>query len=216
MRTLVLSGDRWHTAETTRSGLASLASSVLSCDWIADGREWSAERMAAYPLVVLSKGNNNTEHEFDPWIGEDSQEAFVEQVESGKGLLVIHSGTTGYGKLPALRALIGGAFAQHPPACPVTVQPIPDHALTQGVEAFTLTDEHYFMDLDDATADVFLMSSSAHGSQPAGWTRTQGRGRICVLCPGHTLEVWHHPAFQVVLRNAVSWCCPGQTGEGAQ
>jgi uncharacterized protein len=179
-----------------------------------DGREWSAERTAPYPLVVLSKGNNNTEHEFDTWIGEDSQETFVKQVVSGKGLLVIHSRTTGYGKLSALRALIGGAFAQHPPACPVTVQPIPGHALTQGVEAFTLTDEHYFMDLDDATADVFLTSSSTHGRQPTGWTRTQGRGRIAVLCPGHTPEVWRHPAFQAVLRNAISWCCPGLTGGG--
>jgi type 1 glutamine amidotransferase len=61
------------------------------------------------------------------------------------------------------------------------------------------------MSLNDAQADVFLRSHSKHGVQPAGWTRIEGEGRVCVLTPGHNLEVWRHPEFQKLLLNALRW-----------
>jgi type 1 glutamine amidotransferase len=66
-------------------------------------------------------------------------------------------------------------------------------------------DEHYFMAMNDARADVFLNSLSKHGVQPAGWTRAAGAGRVCVLTPGHNREVWQHPEFQKLLLNALRW-----------
>jgi type 1 glutamine amidotransferase len=62
------------------------------------------------------------------------------------------------------------------------------------------------MDLDDAQADVFLAARSEHGVQPGGWTRTEGSGRVCVLTPGHNLEVWLHPAYQALILNGLQWC----------
>jgi len=62
------------------------------------------------------------------------------------------------------------------------------------------------MALDDAEADVFLTTSSEHGDQPGGWTRTEGVGRVCVLTPGHNLEVWLAPPFQRLLERALRWC----------
>ncbi len=55
----------------------------------------------------------------------------------------------------------------------------------------------------------FLETASEHGRQPAGWTQTEGDGRICVLTPGHYLEVWLRPAYQVLLRNGLDWCRAG-------
>jgi type 1 glutamine amidotransferase len=132
--------------------------------------------------------------------------AFLEYVRSGNGLVVIHSGAAGYQDFPGLRGLMGGAFASHPPQCPVTVLPRPGHLLSVGSEPFTLVDEHYVMSLDDSQADVFLTSTSAHGQQPGGWTRFEGAGRVCVLTPGHTVAVWLHPAYQALMRNALCWC----------
>ena len=77
--------------------------------------------------------------------------------------------------------------------------------MTDGVEIFTVHDEHYFMSPLSADAEVFLQSQSAHGLQPAGWTRSEGAGRVCVLTPGHNLEVWLHPEFQKLLLNACRW-----------
>jgi type 1 glutamine amidotransferase len=62
------------------------------------------------------------------------------------------------------------------------------------------------MALDDARADVFATTTSEHGEQPGVWRRTEGRGRVAVLTPGHNLEVWLHPSFQALLSNCLRWC----------
>jgi type 1 glutamine amidotransferase len=119
---------------------------------------------------------------------------------------VIHSGSAGYTATPVLRALLGGVFTQHPEQCTVTAVPRPGHPLTVGSAPFTHHDEHYHMALDDASADVFLETISEHGTQPGGWTRTHGAGRVCVLTPGHNLPVWLDPAYQQLITNALGWC----------
>jgi len=120
--------------------------------------------------------------------------------------LAIHSGTAEYRETPVLRQLLGGVFDHHPKQCPVTVTPQAGHPLTAGSSAFTLKDEHYFMAMNDDSVDIFLTSSSEHGEQPAGWTRTEGAGRVCVLTPGHNVEIWLEPAYQALISNALHWC----------
>jgi uncharacterized protein len=206
MRILVLCDDYWHPAEVAREGLAKLADDGLAFDVIEDAGAFQPEMLADYPAVMLVKSDNTTAEDKTSWATDAVQGAFVAYVEGGGGLLVVHSGTASLRNLPALRALVGGAFTHHPPRCPVTVEPAEGHPLTADVEAFTAEDEHYMMELDAEDADVFLTSISEHGSQPAGWTRRQGAGRVCVLTPGHTVEVWVHPSFQTLLRNALAWC----------
>ena len=102
--------------------------------------------------------------------------------------------------------MLGGVFASHPPQCRVTVEPQEGDPLTVGSTPFALIDEHYMMELDDAQAGVFVTTRSAHGVQPGGWTRPEGDGRVCVLTPGHNVEVWLHPSYQRLIHNALRWC----------
>ena len=206
MRTLVLCDDYWHPARTPRTGLAPLEDAGFAFDWIENAGDWSAERMAEYPVVVLTKSNNVSSSDRSPWVTDEVQAAFRDYVRKGNGLLVIHSGSAEYRDRPVLRGVLGGVFASHPPQCPVTVEPRADHPLTAGSTPFTLVDEHYMMEMDDAQADVFLTTRSEHGVQPGGWTRTEGDGRVCVLTPGHNLPVWLHPSYQTLIRNALRWC----------
>ena len=208
MRVLVLCDDHWHPASTVRQGLSPLADQGYEFEWLADAREWSAGRMDSFPLVILSKSNNVSAADDSNWVTSDVETAFLKYVCHGNGLLVIHSGTAGYQQCPTLRGLMGGVFLQHPAQCAVTVRPQAGHPLTVGASPFTVTDEHYFMQLDDENASVFMTSQSDGGTQPAGWTRSEGAGRVCVLTPGHNVEVWLHPAYQVLLSNALHWCSP--------
>lgn len=205
MRALVICDDRWHPASTVHIGLEALDDCDVTFDWIENAADWSAERMAAYPVVIFAKSDNVTAEDQRSWVTDTVQQAFVEYVRAGHGLLAIHSGTV-YEKVPVMRGLIGGAFLNHPKQCPVTVEPKAGHPLTEGSAAFTVMDEHYMMAFDDAEADVFLTTTSEHGTQPGGWTRTEGEGRVCVLTPGHNAEVWLHPSFQALLCNALRWC----------
>jgi type 1 glutamine amidotransferase len=210
LRVLVLCDDKWHPAAVPRTGLAALGDLGLAFDWIENAHEWSAERMAQYPLVILVKANNVSSSDPTPWMTEEVQAAFAAYVQAGNGLLAIHNGTAGYREALCLRSLLGGVFLQHPAQCPVTVEPKAGHPLTVDSACFTAKDEHYFMALDDPQADVFLTTTSEHGSQPAGWTRTDGAGRVCVLTPGHNVEVWLQPGYQALIRNGLRWCSAQQ------
>lgn len=207
-KALVLCDDYWHPAKTPRAGLQHLAgaASDIAFDWMEDARDWPALRIRDYPLIVLVKSNNVSAHDEARWMTEDVQAALVTYVRQGGGLLAVHSGTAGYKEAPALRALLGGVFDMHPPQCKVTIAPCEVNACTAGVESFTVQDEHYFMLMEDAPVDVFLKSTSEHGEQPAGWLRTEDRGRVVVLTPGHNVDVWLHPQFQMLLRNAMKVC----------
>ncbi|MGI6368988.1 MAG: ThuA domain-containing protein [Anaerolineae bacterium] len=203
MRVLVLCDDYWHPGKVARAGLAQISS--LEWDIIEPAGEWSAEKMSGYPVVLFAKSNEITATQREPWVTPAVEQAFVDYVRAGGGLLAIHSGTV-YKQLPTMRALLGGAFDHHPPQCPVTIQPLQGHPLTAGVEPFTVQDEHYHMLLDDAGADVFMTTSSEHGEQPGGWTRLEGQGRVCVLTPGHTEQAFTHPGMSRLICNAVAWC----------
>lgn len=206
MKILVLCDDYWHPAQTARKGLGALGSNEFSFDWVEDARNLSPQMMNSYPVVILTKSNHVSSNDQSEWMSDTVQAAFAEYVHSGNGLLAIHSGSAGYEHKTLLRSLLGGVFVNHPEQCPVTVSPRPEHLLSAGVDSFTLEDEHYFMEMDDPEADVFMTTMSEYGEQPAGWTRLVGRGRVAVLTPGHNLEVWLHPSFQALLRNCLCWC----------
>src|SRR5262245_45381809 len=110
MRTLVLCDDRWHPARVPREGLRTIEGMGFEFDFIEDAGEWSAERMAQYPLVVLTKSNHVSFTDHREWMTDNVQAAFLEYVQSGHGLLAIHSGTASYQETPVLRSLLGGVF----------------------------------------------------------------------------------------------------------
>ena len=208
MRTLVFCDDSAHPASLTRDGLAALGQPGLQLDWVEDPSGWHTDSLNQYPLVIFSKANNRSQVDHEPWASEETGQAFVDYVAAGSGLLVLHSGTALYDNTPSFCRLMGGKFTGHPPQCPVTVAPLTGHPLAAGSTSFTLMDEHYMMEMNDPDVDLFLHSESEHGSQPAGWTRTEGKGRVCVLTPGHNPKVWRHPSFQALLRNSLDWCKP--------
>jgi type 1 glutamine amidotransferase len=206
MNVLVLCDDFWHPARVPREGLDALSGSEFAFDWVEDVRNWSPDVMLAYPLVILTKSDNVSSTDQTGWMTAPIQEAFSEYVRGGNGLLAIHSGTAEYEGMSVLRSLLGGVFSHHPEQCPVTVNPHIEHPLAAGAAPFTLTDEHYFMTMDDPEVDIFVTTTSEHGEQPGGWRRIEGAGRVAVLTPGHNLEVWQHPSFRTLLLNCMRWC----------
>ena len=206
-RVLVFGDDLYHPAAVVRAGLAPLAASGdYHFDWVEDARGWSPAALASYSRVLLAKSNVLSHTDKTPWLTGEDCEIFRRFVQHGGGLLAVHSGTASYKDIAPVRAVLGGVFDRHPPPCDVTLDPVRGHPLTRGVDTpFSVHDEHYEMLFDDTHADVFLRSRSSHGTQPAGWTRCDGGGRVCVLTPGHFAEVWLHSQFQQLLRNGLAW-----------
>jgi type 1 glutamine amidotransferase len=206
-RVLVICGDVWHPAETIQRGLASLCASDYDVEFFESGANRLAEILPDVSTVLLAKANMISQTDERPWLTVELTAAIQSHLDRGNGLVVIHAGTARYEQSPAMVEMMGGTFMSHPDQCPVTIEPKAGHPLVNGVARFTVRDEHYFMTMKHSQPlDVFLHSRSLHGLQPAGWTRTAaGGGRICVLTPGHNLEVWLHPEFQKLLLNALRW-----------
>jgi len=196
LRVAVVAGDQYHPAETVIDGLKQAAGPLVT---MVDGPlDLSAD------VLVLAKLNVKSPTDPAPWTDDATDARVRDFVESGGGLLVIHAGTVGYQPAPAIHSMTGGAFIHHPEACAVTVRALGSHQITVGMADFTVHDEHYFVDYDQS-GDVFLTSTSIHGEQPAGWAKTIGAGRVCVITPGHFEAVWRAADFQRLLSNALRW-----------
>lgn len=205
MRALVLAGDPWHPATTVQRGLATLGAEEFRFEFADASATCPARIPEEHNILVLAKANLLAGAGQKPWLGSEAGRGLVDFVRRGGGLLAVHGGISRYDGLPAVNALLGGSFVSHPKACRVTVEPQAESLLTREINAFCAVDEHYFVNLNDGEADVFLRSTSVFGTQPAGWTRREGDGRVCVLTPGHDTQMWLHPSFHTLLLNALHW-----------
>ncbi len=214
MKVWLICDDFYHPGDIPQKGMEALAGEGIELDVTTDAREFAKERLAGYPVVVLAKGNSINATIQEPWQTPEVEGAFLDYVASGGGLLCIHSGTTGTGA-DSLHALMGCRFHHHPEQCPVTVTPLKDHPVTEGVAPFTQKDEHYYLDLYAKDADILAVASSANGVSVAGYVRAEGKGRVCVLTPGHNLAVWLDPSYRKMLLNALRWLASGGAGKHA-
>ncbi|MCL2189320.1 MAG: ThuA domain-containing protein [Defluviitaleaceae bacterium] len=226
MRILLLCDDQYHPGNIPEAGLAPLKQKSFTLDVIYDANDFDAEKLPDYDVVVMSKCDHVTLTDNTSWKTPAVQDAFVRYVENGGGLLVTHSGTVKGKTTKKLDDLIGCVFAFHPNNCATTVDVIKPHPITAGVQIFTEVDEHYHLEITAEDANIFLASYAAaqgevekYESEPyfnapaairaAGYTRTQGKGRVCVLTPGHTAEIWANPQFALLVENALRWCAAG-------
>jgi len=223
MRVLLICDDYWHPGQVPIEGVGPLKEQGFEFDIISDAGKFTPDLLSGYPVVLLAKSDQVSREDKSIWKTEAVQQAFIGYVENGGGLLVVHSGIVGCSENKGMDDLIGCRLAYHPHDCPVTVQPLKPHAVTEGVGMFCEVDEHYRLEVLAPDADILTASySPPQGKEdcydedpynntpawicPAGYVRTQGKGRICVLTPGHLLPVWINPQFQRTLHNALRWC----------
>ena len=222
MRALLICDDYWHPGQIPIDGVAPLKEQGFQFDVISDAKDFKPEKLSEYPVVILVKSDQASQKDETNWKSEAVQKAFIAYVENGGGLLAIHSGTVPSKENKGLELLLGCRFTGHPEACPVTVQPVKPHPVTEGVGMFCEKDEHYRIDILSPDVDILAASYSAAQGSPdkykedpgkntpasiyaAVFVRTQGKGRVCVLTPGHFLPVWLNPNFQRTLSNALTW-----------
>jgi type 1 glutamine amidotransferase len=215
--------DYWHPGEVPIEGITPLKNLGFDFNVITDADKFLPEMLSDYQVVLMSKCDEVSRQNKSSWKTEAVQQSFIDYVNNGGGLLVVHTGTVPGKNTGALDNLIGCRFIYHPRDCPVTVQPIKPHPITDSVGMFCETDEHYRLEILAPDIDILIASySPPQGEEskyeedpynntpawvcPAGYVRSQGKGRVCVLTPGHHLNVWLNPHFQKTLTNALRWC----------
>ena len=167
------------------------------------------EVICSEDLAVLSKPNlknyagvvnytTNRELSDEQWA---ALESFV---LGGGGYIGIHNATDTFKNQPEAIKMIGGIFVTHPEQLDVPVEITAKHAVTEGVEPFTVHDELYILEHHPETYTL-LAKTPAEGTQPIAWVRDEGEGRVFYLSLGHNTEVYDNPNYAKLLQRGVQW-----------
>jgi type 1 glutamine amidotransferase len=118
------------------------------------------------------------------------EQSLVAFVESGKGLVAIHSASAMFKGSARYIAMVGGQFARHGAGEFAAEIVLPDHPIVRGLEPFSTWDETYVHTRHNADGRTVLMERvDADGREPYTWVRTEGRGRVFYTAFGHDERV---------------------------
>ncbi|MDX1963243.1 MAG: ThuA domain-containing protein [Pirellulales bacterium] len=154
-----------------------------------------------------------------------AEEALLQYVESGKGLVALHCASFCFLNSEKYIALVGGQFSRHGTGT-FRVEPVqPPQDPLVGYEGFESWDETYVhtkhndrdrvileyrYGADQANSPAKKPGSSTQDGQkgePWTWIRTQEKGRVFYTAWGHDERTWTNPGFTNLVERGIRWVC---------
>ena len=153
-------------------------------------------------------------------ISDEAKKDFVDRLNDGKGLVVVHHSIGSYQKWPEYSKIIGARYYLEK----TTVDGVekarsaykhgmhfkihvvdPNHPVTRGVTDFEIHDETY--NLFDVAKDVhpLLTTEEPESNRIIGWAKTYGAARVVYLQSGHDHFAYENPSYQQILKQAIRW-----------
>ncbi|MEX2285986.1 MAG: ThuA domain-containing protein [Planctomycetaceae bacterium] len=211
---LVLIGDQPHEPGHVEAGLRPVfAATGVVPHFTVDVHALTAENLAKVDLLVVLRDGlqrPTDDHKDDyVWMTPEQQQAVVQYVENGGAFLNLHNSMGLYPDDGPYLHLVGGRYIGHGPLERFRVEVVdPAHAITRGIEGFSVADEQHTPPYDTDKVHLLLRNRSDDGKSAAaaGWAYEPGKGRLCHLANGHTRESLLHPQYQKLMCNAVNWC----------
>lgn len=170
---------------------------------------FTKENLAKYDCILL----NNTTHMKFP--SQEQEKAFLEFVNSGKGLAGFHAASDNFGAHPQCCALVGGQFNGHPWGAGGTWAfklDDPGHTLNKAFaeKGFWHHDEIYqykpesyqgpevlrlLVSLDMSKEAVSGRIKDGPREVPVSWVRRAGKGRVFYTNFGHREDTFWNPVI---------------------
>jgi len=161
---------------------------------------------------ATDRGNGPPNHQNPaPKLTRAQEQAMLDFVRSGKGLVVTHSGVDAFYGSRGYREMIGGGlFESHPWTrhIGVTVEDRANAAVSHLGDVYGLRDEIYVTDTNPRWNSHVLLSmhmpsvgieaghqDATRDDYPLSWIRRYGQGRVFVTVLGHFADVWKSPAY---------------------
>lgn len=141
-----------------------------------------------------------------PYFPTRQQEALVQAVAGGKGLVAIHASNLFDATDPAM-PLVGSRYLSHGDAGSegrFDVHVVPGHPVTRYLDDFAIDDEYYLVDTVPGL-DVLATRDTPSGPQPIAYAHTHGTGRAVYTALGHDPRAWGNPWFRQLVRQSVLW-----------
>lgn len=152
---------------------------------------------------------------------EDSAKVnFMQLMDRGVGLVVLHHGLGGFYDWLQYEELIGATYLleeqirdgillprptwQHGVEMEIEIAD-PGHPITRGVSDFTILDETYKGWGYHNGNHLLLSTSNENSNQQIAWTRAGANNRIFCMQLGHDEHAFEHPSYRKLLTNGIEW-----------
>ena len=154
-------------------------------------------------------------------ISEQEKKDFLDCVNKGKGLVVLHHAYVSYTEWPEYQKIIGGIWKYQPwtdhngvsyPASSYihNVQfrvkiANRKHPVTKGIEDFDIIDETYKDGCVNPDVHVLLTTDEPTSTPSVAWTNRYGKSKVVTILLGHDQQAWNNPSFQKLVTQAIMW-----------
>ncbi|MFM2097211.1 MAG: hypothetical protein RIS70_4335, partial [Planctomycetota bacterium] len=227
IRALIFAGNeahKWHNWEKTTPAIKQLleADPRLRVDVSFDIEDLGRRDLKSYQLIVQNYCNW---HDGKP-LSEPSRKAFVDYLQSGGGLILIHFANGAFhpslpeaqsADWPEYRKIVrrvwnhqgqGEAQSGHDAFGNFTVQIAEiEHPITGGLKDFEVTDELYFKQdgVEPISPLIKARSKVTSRDEPLAWTYEYGKGRIFQTLLGHSEKTYESFEASELIRRAAAW-----------
>ncbi len=232
IQTLIITGQSGHDWRSTTPFLRKLLEDTgkFEVRVTEEFRGAGPETLAPYSLIVLHYADSRRPEQ--RW-GERADNAFLDFVRSGKGVVVFHWAVAAFDGWSEYEKLCAGNWrpnnGQHSAAHDFTVDvKDPDHPIMRGLKAsFPQPKDELYANLRWQPADQYHVLATAWddhalymgkmrqpvpGSgvhQPVLWTVDYGKGRVFVTALGHDVPAIQTPAFVTTFTRGAEWAATG-------
>jgi len=138
-------------------------------------------------------------------LSKEQEAAMKNFVESGKGLIPLHSAAGCFKNSDWYIETIGGQFASHGEGEFAAEIVALDHEIMHGIKPFTTWDETYVH--QRINPDMTLLTERVEGDhhEPYTWVRNVGKGRVFYTAYGHDERTWKNEGFLDLVENGIFW-----------
>jgi type 1 glutamine amidotransferase len=191
-------------------------------------RDSGPESFKDYDVAVLVYSDKAAT---DHWSSR-TQQALLDFVQSGKGLVVYHHSSTAFKDWPDYARLCGGNYygkAQHADLHDFTVEFVDrKHPITKGLpKAFLQPHDELYANMQmqpEGSYHVLAMAWDDHAlyrgkskiplvgpgkNEPLMWTVEAGKGRVFATMIGHSAQATKSAGFQATFTRGVEWAATG-------
>lgn len=158
------------------------------------------EKLRTYHLIVPNWTQGS--------ISKEQLEGLTTVVREGVGIAGLHGGMgDAFRDMPEYQFMVGGQWVAHPGNDGVTydVNIVDDaHEITQGLAAFTVTSEQYYMHVDPA---IHVLATTSFGDvvMPVAWTKMWGQGRVFYGSLGHSADIVRMEPVSKLMQQGMVW-----------
>ena len=139
---------------------------------------------------------------------EKQRENFLQLLDKGVGLVILHHAIYGYRPWPEFQKIVGVTSwlsgAKDGVHFKVHVED-PDHPITKGLADFDILDETYLGHGLDPQVHVLLSTDEPTNSKGIAWVHTYRKSPVCYFQLGHDAKAYTHESFGTILGRAIRW-----------